>query len=444
MQPLDRKILHIALPAIASNITVPLLGIIDLAIVGHLGSAAYIGAIAVGSMVFNVMYWLFAFLRMGTSGMTSQSLGAHRLDESMRMLVRSLSIATAIALLLIALQVPLFSLAMKIMQPTPEVSELSHTYFNICIWGAPAVLCMYGINGWFIGMQNSRTPMTVAITQNLVNIAASLLFVYGLGMKVEGVALGTLVAQYAGLLISLVLWHRYYYRLRKWFSRKGLFQHQAMHRFFSVNRDIFLRTFFLIAVNFFITSAGAWQGDDILATNALLMQFFLIFSYFADGFAYAGEALCGKAYGGKNWQLLNKAKNRIFRMGIVISAAFVLLFITADTTLASLLTDDCHILELSHTYMPWLRLVPIAGIAAFIWDGIFIGCTATRQMLLTTFIGAVTFFGIYYSLPLFCSIPTNHILWLAFISYLFMRGVTQTIIYHRFAKRTIHALTYKG
>lgn len=444
MQLLDRKILHIALPAIASNITVPLLGIIDLAIVGHLGSAAYIGAIAVGSMVFNVMYWLFAFLRMGTSGMTSQALGAHRLDESMRMLVRSLSIATAIALLLIALQVPLFCLAMMIMQPTHEVTELSRTYFNICIWGAPAVLCMYGINGWFIGMQNSKTPMTVAITQNLVNIAASLLFVYGLGMKVEGVAWGTLVAQYAGLLISLVLWKRFYSRLRHWFSRQELFQRETMHRFFSVNRDIFIRTFFLIAVNLFITSAGAWQGDDILAVNALLMQFFLIFSYFADGFAYAGEALCGKAYGARNWQLLNKAKNCIFRMGIVISAAFVIIFTAADTTLASLLTDDIQILELSQTYMPWLRLVPVAGITAFIWDGIFIGCTATRQMLLATFTGSVTFFAIYYTTPLFCPIPTNHVLWLAFICYLFMRGLTQTIIYHRFAKGTTRILAQKA
>ena len=194
MTDLNRRILHIALPAIVSNITVPLLGLIDVAIVGHLGSAAYIGAIAVGGMIFNVMYWLFGFLRMGTSGMTSQALGQRNLTEAVRLLVRSMGVAIPNPKTkpMILLQVPLRQMALSVMQPSATVREFAEVYFDILIWGAPAMLCLYSLTGWFIGMQNSRMPMVIAITQNVVNIVASLGFVFGLGMKVEGVALGTL------------------------------------------------------------------------------------------------------------------------------------------------------------------------------------------------------------------------------------------------------------
>ena len=198
MKDINRRILNIALPAIVSNITVPLLGLVDVAIVGHLGSAAYIGAIAVGGMVFNVMYWLFSFLRMGTGGMTSQAYGQRNLNEVARILVRSLAVAAAVAAALIVLQMPIRQIALDIMSPTADVRRYAETYIAILIWGAPAMLGLYSFTGWFIGMQNSRLPMIIAITQNVVNIAASLAFVYIMGMKVEGVALGTLVAQYAG------------------------------------------------------------------------------------------------------------------------------------------------------------------------------------------------------------------------------------------------------
>ena len=302
MKPRDRQILQIALPSIVSNITVPLLGLIDVAIVGHLGSPAYIGAIAVGGMLFNIIYWIFGFLRMGTSGMTSQAFGKRDLPEVVRLLLRSVGIGLAVAFCLILLQTPIRQGAFLLIHPTDEVREMATLYFHICIWGAPAMLGLYGLTGWFIGMQNSRIPMYIAITQNVVNIIASLGLVYLCGMKVEGVALGTLIAQYAGFLMGIVLWMHNYGRLKRFWEIKnyklkikgregaGIWEKEAMFRFFQVNRDIFLRTLCLVAVTLFFTSAGASQGEIILAVNTLLMQLFTLFSYVMDGFAYAGEA----------------------------------------------------------------------------------------------------------------------------------------------------------
>lgn len=312
MKTTDRQILHIALPSIVSNITVPLLGLIDVSIVGHLGAASYIGAIAVGGMLFNMIYWLFGFLRMGTGGLTAQAYGRHDLQEATRILLRSLSISLLLALALLILQFPIRSLAFTFMDTSEEVQKLATLYFHICIWGAPATLGLYGFTGWYIGMQNSRFPMFIALTQNIVNIAASLFFVFSLGMKVEGVALGTLVAQYAGLGMACLLWLAYYRPLRKYLHQKALFNRTEMKRFFQVNRDIFFRTLCLIAVTVFFTSTGAAYGDVVLAVNALLMQLFTLFSYFMDGFAYAGEALTGKYIGARNHKALTLTVKHLF------------------------------------------------------------------------------------------------------------------------------------
>ena len=252
----NRRILQIAVPSIISNITVPLLGLIDVTIVGHLGSPAYIGAIAVGGMLFNIIYWIFGFLRMGTSGMTSQAYGQHDLNEINRLLIRSVGVGLFIAVCLLILQYPILHLAFTLIQTTEEVKQLAMTYFYICIWGAPAMLGLYGFAGWFIGMQNSRFPMYIAITQNIVNIIASLSFVYLLDMKVAGVATGTLIAQYAGFFMAILLYMRYYSTLRKRIIWKDIIQKQAMYRFFQVNRDIFFRTLCLVIVTMFFTDAA--------------------------------------------------------------------------------------------------------------------------------------------------------------------------------------------
>ena len=432
MNQRDRQILQIALPSIVSNITVPLLGMIDVAIVGHMGSPVYIGAVAVGSMIFNLVYWLFGFLRMGSSGLTAQALGRRDLTEVTRLLVRSVSVALAISLSLIILQIPLKWLMFWLIGPTPDVAPFASTYFNIVIWGAPASLSLFCLMGWYIGMQNTRIPMLISIMQNVVNILASLMLVYGFGMKVEGVAFGTIIAQYAGLLMAIGLLARYYRQIFRYFQKDRIFQ--KMGAFFAVNRDIFLRTLCLVAVNLFFTSAGARQGAIILSVNTILMQLYLFFSYFMDGFAFAGEALGGKAYGAHNGIAFRETLHRLWMWMLIVTVAYTLLYIIAGPWIVALLTDESMVLEASREYLWWAWLIPIAGCVAFIWDGVFIGITATRGMLVSSFLSALTFFAVYLLTE---SALGNHGLWLAQIAYLAMRGVLQTVWYRQKLMSTI-------
>ncbi len=433
MSPTSQRILHIAIPSIISNITVPLLGLIDVTIVGHLGSASYIGAIAVGGMLFNMIYWIFGFLRMGTSGLTAQAYGAHDLKEVTRILLRSTGISLMLALALLILQYPIRLIAFELIDTSAEVQQLATLYFHICIWGAPATLGLYSFSGWFIGMQNSRFPMFIAITQNIVNIVASLLFVFVFGMKVEGVALGTLIAQYAGLFMAYLLWLRYYRPLRKYISRKQLFTHDAMKRLFQVNRDIFLRTLCLVTVTVFFTSTGAAFGDVVLAVNTLLMQLFTLFSYIMDGFAYAGEALTGKYIGAGNRQELQRTIRHLFGWGIALSLAFTLLYGIGGKEFLGLLTNEQSVISASGDYFYWVLAIPLAGFAAFLLDGICIGATSTHIMLKAMVVASGSFFLIYYSLH---NVLHNHALWLGFIVYLALRGIMQALLLNSSSLRT--------
>lgn len=453
MKKTDKQILDIAVPSIVSNITVPLLGLVDVAITGHLGAASYIGAIALGGMLFNIIYWIFGFIRMGTSGLTAQSLGRGDTENVIRMLARSIAIAFAIALALLVLQVPLRELGLLIMQPTEEVRLLTTTYYNICIWGAPATLGLFALTGWFIGMQNSKIPMIIAITQNVVNILVSLVLVFGLGMRVEGVASGTLIAQWCGFLMGCFLcWRNYFGKnpiakdiqpLRYYLSPSPI-THQpstlnpqpstfnlppspiTYKDFFSINRDIFLRTLCMVSVMMFFTSAGSWQGEVVLAVNTLLMQLYLLVSYIMDGFANAGEALSGKFYGAGDSDALRTTVRRIFFWGIITAAVFTVTYVTGGKPFLRLLTDEPSVVEASTSYVWWAYLVPFCSVAAFMWDGIFIGLTASRQMLQSMFVAAVTFFIVYFIATKYLG---NHGLWLAFLCYMFVRGVVQTLLY---------------
>ena len=422
---INKRILQIAVPSIISNITVPLLGLIDVTIVGHLGAAAYIGAIAVGGILFNIIYWIFGFLRMGTSGMTSQAYGKHDLDEVARLLLRSVGVGLLIAIILVTLQYPIRKLAFTFIQTTEEVERLATLYFRICIWGAPAMLGLYGFAGWFIGMQNSRFPMYIAITQNIVNIAASLCFVYLFHMKVAGVAWGTLTAQYAGFLMALLLWRRYYGGLKKHVAWHEVLKKEAMLRFFQVNRDIFLRTLCLVIVTLFFTSAGAAQGEIVLAVNTLLMQLFTLFSYIMDGFAYSGEALVGKYVGANNQPALYRTVRQLFIWGVGLSTGFTLLYFFGGKSFLGLLTNEISVIREAENYFYWVLAIPLTGFAAFLWDGIFIGATATRQMFYSMLVASGSFFLVYYSLHEWMG---NHALWLAFIVYLSLRGIMQAAL----------------
>ena len=425
----DRQILQIALPSIVSNITVPLLGMIDVAIVGHMGSPVYIGAVAVGSMIFNLIYWLFGFLRMGSSGLTSQALGRRDLTEVTRLLVRSLTIALSVALLLMILQIPMKWLMFWLIGPTRDVLPFATTYYYIVIWGAPAMLGLYSLSGWFIGMQNTRIPMFISIMQNVVNILASLLFVYGFGMKIEGVALGTVIAQYVGFIVALALLLHYYGRLRHYLALQGTFVRKAMARFFVVNRDIFLRTLCLVSVNLYFTSAGARNGAVLLSVNTVMMQLYLFFSYFMDGFAYAGEALCGRYYGARNATTFREILHRLFIWTLIVTVVYTLIYLLGGMGIIKFLTDESQVIERAREYLWWVWLIPAAGAVAFIWDGVFIGITATRGMLVSSFISSLVFFLICLTLmgPL-----GNHGLWLAMVVYLFLRGIIQTMWFHKY------------
>lgn len=421
MNDMNRRILALAIPSIVSNITVPLLGLMDVAIVGHLGRTSYIGAIAVGGMLFSMIYWGFGFLRMGTSGLTSQALGRRDLSEVMTQFLRAQGVAQGIALLLLLLQVPLETIIFRFVDASPEVRHWAGVYFRICIWGAPAVLGLYALTGWFIGMQNSRFPMFVAIFQNVVNIVFSLFFVYALDWGVHGVASGTLLAQWSGFLLSFWLCFHYYRRLwRKITTFRNIWQPKEMKRFFAVNREIFGRTVCLIAVTVFFTSSGAEQGDTVLAVNTLLMQLFTLFSYIMDGFAYAGEALSGRYLGAKNREGLRQAVHLVFRWGWGLTVLFTILYATGGNAFLSLLTNETSVLEAARDYFYWVLLIPVCGFSAFLWDGIFTGMTATRQMLIAMLVACAAFFLMFYLLYPFWG---NNALWISFLTYLSLRGI---------------------
>lgn len=425
---MHRRIINLALPSIVSNITVPLLGLVDTAITGHMGEARYIGAIAVGSMVFNIMYWLFAFLRMGTGGMTAQAYGRKDFCDADLTGLRAISISALIGLTIIALQYPLLHFVMWFIAPEENVLNLVYSYCYICIWGAPASLGLFALNGWFVGMQNTKIPMIISITQNVVNILISLLLVYCLGMKIEGVATGTLIAQWAGFLMGAFFFIRMrrglVYENKSRVSFSHIFETSAMKSFFTVNRDIFLRTLFLVSVNLYFVTAGAKGGEIVLAVNTLLMQLFILYSYIMDGFAYAAEALCGRFYGANDKASLTETIRKVFYWSMGLTAVYSLVYGIGGLDFLRLLTNEESVISASEEYIFWAMLIPIAGMVAFVWDGVFIGMTMTRGMLSGTFVAAIVFFTTYFSLE---STLNNHALWLAFILYLAARGVTQSV-----------------
>ena len=434
---MHKEILSLAIPSIVTNITVPLLGLVDVAIVGHMGDASYIGAIAVGTMMMNVICWLFGFLRMGTSGMTSQAYGRGDSKEAATILFQAIALGAAIGILFVLFQPLLLRLFLFFMRPSDEIRAFASVYFHVCVFGLPAALVMYGLTGWFIGMQDTRTPMTVSIFQNIVNIMTSLLLVYVFGMKVEGVALGTLTAQYSGLLLALYILRRkyasHYQLLFSQFTLKPVvyssfsYKH-TLNRFFRVNRDIFLRTLFLVAVNAAFTSVGSRQGDVILAVNTLLFQFFTLYSYIMDGFAYAGEAICGKYYGAGNAPSFHACIRRLFAWGVIMTVVYTAAYYFGANDILHVLSNEQTVIEASEPYLLWVALIPIAGMGAFIWDGVFIGITDSRGMLLSCFVAAIVF---AIMLSLFFTTMGNHALWLALLSYLLARGVMQTMLFWR-------------
>ena len=440
---MNREILRIALPSIVTNITVPLLGIVDLAIVGHLNNEAAIGAIAVGGLIFNMVYWLFNFLRMGSSGLTAQAYGRRDLVSIRKVLRMGLTVSLLCGIVIFAIQRPMEWLSYFIIAPTEQVWDLALQYFRVRIWAAPAVLALFAMNGWLVGNQNSRYPLYIAVGQNLLNIIASYLLVFHAGLGVKGVALGTVIAEYTGVTTAFC-WCRYQMKLStKLFTKNvdkpafGGFEQGnvdksrdyalSYQQFFTVNRDIFFRMICLIAVTTAFTAFGARMGDTLLAVNALLMQFFTLFSYFSDGFALAGEALVGKYFGiaqtegGIGLVRVNEVVKRLFYWGGGVLLLFTLLYILSGKGIIGLLTDDTLVVEAALPYLPWAAAIPLCGMAAFFWDGIYIGATATREMFRSLLIGTICFFVARYALGHLLA-DANDALWISFLLYLLIRG----------------------
>ena len=483
---LNKEILRLAVPSILANITVPLVGMVDIAIAGHLGAAGYssaalIGGISIGTMLFDLLYWNFGFLRVGTGGLTAQAYGErlascrktgenlHELAEKATsckkpaqnlhelahdaigsILKRALRIAWLSGLALIAVQWLVVQAVFLVVDCTPEVRALAQQYFYIRIWAAPATLSLFAFKGWFIGLQDTVRPMVADFLVNGLNILASVVLSLGVGgdgvilpgsltlvpaLGFPGIALGTVLAQWSGFTYSLVAARRRYgFTFKRTYSYSNGAGQQ--YRFFQLNRDLFLRSLGMIAVYIGFTVISARYGDLMLAVSAILMKLLMVFSYFTDGFAYAGEALTGRFIGELSEDGVKSAVRGTFAWSLGVAALFMLLYGLGGVPLFRLMTADASVVEAGRAFVPWLLLMPLIGCPAFVWDGIFIGATASKQLRNSTLLCAVGFFAVWFAgLALAGERITPkgaiHILMAAYFVHLAVRALYLTLNYRR-------------
>ena len=450
MKAINKDILKLAVPSILANITVPLGGMVDIAVAGHLdvNAATMIGGIAIGSMLFDLLYWNFGFLRIGTGGLAAQAYGRGDRKECARILSRALGMAIAIATVLILIQWVFVKAAFMVVECTPEVRTLASQYFFIRIWAAPATLGLMALKGWFIGMQDSVSAMVADVTVNGMNILMSILLALGLtvggksiipGMGFSGIAAGTVIAQWTGLLTSLGIIAFKYGKdtmaLLHVEDLKGLFKGGETRRFFVMNRDLFIRSLCFIAIYIGFTVISARYGDTLLAVSSILMKLLMIFSYFTDGFAYAGEALTGRYIGAKDAPMVRQAVKWTFVWSMGIALIFMLIYHFAGVPMLKMMTSDATVVEAAGSYMPWLLLMPVVGCAAFTWDGIYVGATASRQMR-DSMLWAVVAFVAVWAAGIFTLGLTNaseydkaamHVLMAAYFAHLLARTVYLTV-----------------
>lgn len=424
---LNKEIWRLAAPAIVSNVTVPLLGLCDTTVAGHFGSPEFIAAIAVGATMANTLFWVFGFLRMGTSGLTAQVYGAHNMQLARKLMAQASAIGFLIGLTLLCLRLPLGAVLIKIMNPDTATAPMALTYFTNILWGAPPMLSTMAMMGWMLGMQNSKSCMIVAITTNVFNLALSLTFVYVLKMGIGGIAFGTSTANWLGLFLAIFMAKRIMPGEKFWCGWKEVLSARGLGRFFSVNIDIMLRSMCIMVVSASVTAIGARMGALTLACNAVMMQFFTIFSYFMDGVAFAGEALCGRFAGERSYIKLKNTVIGLLKWGGGFAIIFSVAYLFGYMKFAEFITNQPQVLAMVAKYSIWLKFIPIITVAAFVFDGIYIGLTATRKMLLATFGASIIFFlmaflNLHHGKALI-EFPENNRLWGAFLSYLLTRGV---------------------
>ncbi len=426
--PGDRDVWRIAAPMILSNISVPLLGMVDTGVVGHLDDPVYLAAVAVGATIFSFIYTGVNFLRMGTTGIAAQRFGADDRDGVRTSLGQALVVALLIALTLIALQVPIGALAMRLIGAEVESSTLALEYFSVRIWSAPGTLANYALIGWFLGLQNARVPLFIFLTINVTNIVLDLVFVVGLGMKVEGVALASVIAEYTGLLVGGSFAARALRRHGGHWVLDRLTNVSEYRAFFAVNANLFVRTVALIFAFGFITAVGARLGSLILAANAVLMNLQYLTSFGLDGIAHAAEAMVGKAVGQRRKDALQRAVQLSLKWSLIFAVAYTLAFALFGGMVVRVLTDLPEVRSTAMTYLPWLVISPIVSVWSFLYDGVFVGATRAREMrdimLISTF--AVFLPSWYVLQPL-----GNHGLWMAFTLFMAARGIGMHIYYRR-------------
>ena len=418
----DREVWRLALPAIASNVTVPLLGICDTAISGHLGSPVYLAAIAAGSMMLNVIFWLFGFLRAGTTGLAAEAVGQDSARRQREIFTQSFWLAIGVGMLILLLSPLMCDLLLRVVGVEPEAASFARKYFTICIFGAPAQLGIMAANGWMIGMQTTTRPMIVAISVNVINIILSLTAVFGLRAGFVGIAYGTMISNWLGLCLALIL-ARGKAPGKKLFAPFKTAWKTGAAKFAKVNTDLFFRSMCIMAVSLAVTSIGARLGNVTMAANAVLMQFFLFFSYFMDGFAYAAEAMVGKASGAKDHAGIRSAVITLLKISAWMAGIFVLIYLFFTPQIVGLLTDEPSVRAAAVALKPWMVVLPVVSVACFIFDGFYIGLTETRRMLWATLLAVILFFGISFIHKSGIGLPDNPTLWTAFLSYLLLRGV---------------------
>lgn len=511
MKALDREILRLAIPSILANITVPFVGMVDIAVAGHLhsaadsGAAAFIGGISVGALLLNVIYWNFFFLRAGTGGLTAQAFGRRNAESGMKheaddgqkpdgrgrsflrgparggsgcpqpsasaptpasLLIHSVALALGFAVLLLLFQWPLSRLAMLFADRTPGVAELAVRYFFVRVWAAPATLSLMAIKGWFIGMQDTVSSMFTDLVVNLVNIAGSIVLTLGLGgwqgIGFDGIALGTVIAQYSGLafaLAVLAIKYRAEFTPVATGHEGKLLTAAGFRPFLNLNTDLFIRSLCFTGIYMGFTVIAARYGEVLLACSNIMMTLLMLFSYFTDGFAYAGEALVGRFIGERDSLMVRKSVAGTFKWSFAVAGVWMLIYWLAGQPLLRMMTDDPAVLDACTQFLPWLVAMPLLGCAAFAWDGIYVGATASRPIRDAMLLALISFLGVWFlGQPLLSAAgiapvqaaaegtrlaaaegtrlaaalaPAIHLLLAAYFSHLAARTIYLTVVYYR-------------
>ncbi len=435
--PNNRDMWRIAAPMILSNISIPLLGMVDTGVMGHLDSSTYLGAVAIGGAIFTFLYLGMNFLRMGTTGIAAQAYGARDYDALRISLGQALIVSFAIAVLIIFLQAPIGQLGLSLLGGDPETQAFAATYFDIRVWSAPGTLANYALIGWFLGLQNARVPLVIFLTINITNIVPDLLFVIVLGMDVDGVALASVIAEYSGFVVGGL------FALRELRQHPGhwlvaqLTNVRAYKAFFAVNANLFVRTIALLFTFAFVTAQGARLGPAILAANAVLMNFQNLTALGLDGIAHAAEAMVGKAVGAKDRKALEHTVNLTLRWSLIFSVGFTLAYVIAGPLIIRILTDLPDVRETAMIYLPWLIASPLISVWCFLYDGVYVGMTRAREMRnIMLFSTLVIFLPLWFVTQGF----GNHGLWFALTAFLASRGIGMHLGYRRVLRNRLPVL----